>query len=165
MNKFLATKKNIWLPTIKNPPPSFWSTDPPTTHDPSASNSWHVKDQRFAVATAPWDRFAVKLRSWSPTVDGHQKSGIHSPVEGRVVEIPLFTGFWDTSLVVVWDFWTINSMCGKIHWAVPPTQDSSNKWRRLVWDAGIHEPILGGDGYILGGGKPNKYIPSGSLLV
>ena len=25
------------------------------------------------------------------TVDGNQKSGIHSPVEGKVVDIPLFT--------------------------------------------------------------------------
>ena len=27
------------------------------------------------------------------TVDGNQKSGINSPVEGQVVEIPLFPGF------------------------------------------------------------------------
>ena len=33
----------------------------------------------------------------------------HLPVEGQVVEIPLFTKNY-TSQVVVWDFWTINSM-------------------------------------------------------
>ena len=35
----------------------------------------------------------------SATVDGNQKSGINSPVEEKVVEIPFFRGFYTSQVV------------------------------------------------------------------
>ena len=60
-----------------------------------------VKDARLpshvAMNTRPprsgWNRLGSREIGWEDTVtvDGNQKSGINSPVEGKVVDIPLFT--------------------------------------------------------------------------
>ena len=47
------------------------------------------------------------------TVDGNQKSGINSPVEGKVVDIPWFSRSYNTSQVVVW-ISSINSIPWKL---------------------------------------------------
>ena len=79
-----------------------------------------------------------------------------------VVEIPLFTGFWDTSLVVVWD----QQICVvKYIGLFPPHRIPVTNEVGLVWDAGIPEPILVVTITSWVGGEPNKYIPFGSLLV
>ena len=72
--------------------------------------------------TCTWNQPGMKFlwpKNGPYVVDGNQKSGIHSPVEGTVVEIPFKRKQVSVHIqVVVWDFWTINSMAIHGPWRI-----------------------------------------------
>ena len=96
----MASKCHLKQSIIVHPsadPPNQPAGDPRTVPSPSATErpSW-------MGLGAPSRKSMGTLHVNQHTVDGSEIR--NSPVEGKVVEIPLFIGFGIPSQVVVWDF-------------------------------------------------------------
>ena len=64
--------------------------------------------------TPMWNMKSIFLHVGEILLMVFTKSGESSPVEGQVVEIPIIYGVLAPSQVVVWDFWTIDTMSLRI---------------------------------------------------
>ena len=95
--KITCLKRKIIFQTFIFGVPCCWVSD--------SLHALHLTFTGCCGSTAIGMRFGGPWSEAEYTVDGRDPA----PVEGKVVDLPLFTGFY-TSQVVVWDFWTINSI-------------------------------------------------------